>query len=68
MPGADFGRPEEELTARLAYVDFDGARALEAVGVIPKPQPLDGTFLKRHCRPVVDAIEALSAWLGRSAS
>jgi len=26
LPGSDFGRPANELTARLALVDFDGAR------------------------------------------
>src|SRR5262245_6316191 len=30
LPGADFGRPSSELTCRLAYVDFDGARCLAA--------------------------------------
>ena len=30
LPGSSFGRPESELTARLAFVDFDGARALAA--------------------------------------
>ena len=31
LPGHEFGRPAEELTARLAYVNFDGEQALEAV-------------------------------------
>ena len=30
LPGSDFGRPQDEFTARLAYVHLDGARALEA--------------------------------------
>ena len=63
LPGSEFGRPDAELTARIAYVDFDGARALEAVAVIPVEQPLDRTFLKRHCRPVVSAIESVCAWV-----
>lgn len=28
LPGSDFGRPSQELTVRLAYVDFDGTQAL----------------------------------------
>ncbi len=28
LPGSNFGRPDDELTARIAYVNFDGARAL----------------------------------------
>jgi aspartate aminotransferase len=65
LPGSDFGRPDDELTARLAYVDFDGARALEAVAVIPREQPLDETFLKRHAGRVVEAIDALCGWAMR---
>jgi aspartate aminotransferase len=68
LPGSEFGRPEEELTARMAYVDFDGDKALEAVAVIPKEQPLDEIFLKRHCRRVVEAIGALCDWAQRVAS
>jgi len=63
LPASEFGRPDTELFLRLAYVDFDGAKALEAVGVIPREQPLDRTFLKRHCRRVVYGIEAITAWL-----
>lgn len=62
LPGSDFGRPDRELTARLAYVDFDGTRALEAVAVIPREQPLDETFLKRHAPRVVEAIETICEW------
>lgn len=63
IPGVAFGRPREELTARLAYVDFDGPRALAAVGVIPKEQPVDEVFLRRHCAPTVEAIERIGHWL-----
>ena len=65
LPGSAFGSEPSELTARLAYVDFEGARALEAVDVIPLEQPLDATFLKRHCRRVHDATLALVAWLAQ---
>lgn len=64
VPGAAFGRPESELSARLAYVDFDGARALAAVAVIPREQPVDETFLRRHCAPTVEAVEKIGAWIG----
>lgn len=62
LPGSVFGRDESELTARLAYVDFDGAKALAAVSVIPREQPLDETFLRRHCPRVVEAIDRISTW------
>ncbi|MDQ3032989.1 MAG: aminotransferase class I/II-fold pyridoxal phosphate-dependent enzyme [Myxococcota bacterium] len=62
LPGSVFGRDDAELTARLAYVDFDGPRALAGVAVIPREQPLDEIFLRRHCARVVDAIERIVSW------
>ena len=29
LPGSDFGQPEKELTARIAFVDFNGKDALD---------------------------------------
>lgn len=63
LPGSAFGRPEEELTVRFAYVDFDGARALEAVSVIPREQPLEETFLRGYTPRVLFALERLTSWL-----
>ena len=63
LPGSAFGTERERLCARLAYVDFDGARALKAVEVIPVEQPLDRIFLKRHCPRVVRAVDALCRWV-----
>jgi aspartate aminotransferase len=65
LPGSVFGRPEAELGARLAYVDFDGARALSAVSVIPREQPLDETFLRRHAGRVVEAVQRITEWANR---
>jgi len=31
LPGVAFGRPKNELTVRLSYVDFDGGQALELI-------------------------------------
>ncbi|MDP1524289.1 MAG: aminotransferase class I/II-fold pyridoxal phosphate-dependent enzyme [Rhodocyclaceae bacterium] len=63
LPGADFGRPPAELTLRLAYVDFDGARALSAAQQIPLDQELDRTFLELYCPNVTQATAAMSHWL-----
>ena len=49
LPGQDFGRPPEELTARIAYVNFDGERVLEAIAGLPPEGALDEEFLRRHC-------------------
>jgi aspartate aminotransferase len=63
LPGSAFGRPEDELTARLSYVDFDGTKALAAVQVIPKEQPLDETFLRRQAPRILAAIDAIGKWI-----
>ena len=61
LPGCEFGRPASELTARLAYVNFDGAAALDVLA--DDNVQLDESFLRRHCAPTVTAIERLCAWL-----
>ncbi len=63
LPGSAFARPDEELTARLSYVDFDGTKALAAVQVIPKEQPLDETFLRRQAPRILAAVDAIGKWI-----
>jgi aspartate aminotransferase len=63
LPGADFGRPPEELTARIAYVDFDGAKALEASMILYKNQDLDETFSELYAPNVTKAFDILGDWL-----
>ena len=63
LPGSCFGRPEHELTARLAFVDFDGARALAAAEQIPAEQELGEEFLRQYCEKVLTAIDRLCNWL-----
>jgi aspartate aminotransferase len=59
LPGTDFGRPEAELSLRLACVDFDGAAALDAA----VESTVDDAFLRRRCAPVMTAIDRLSDWI-----
>lgn len=63
LPGADFGRPPEELAARMAYVDFDGARALAAVETMPANAPVDEEFLRTYCGQVLTAVDRMAEWL-----
>lgn len=63
LPGSVFNRPAEELTARIAYVDFDGASAMKAAQQIPPQQELDKLFLETHCGKVILAVEKLCDWL-----
>lgn len=63
LPGTEFGRPTAELTARIAFVDFDGARALVAAEAVPLDQELPDGFLNDHCSTVLAAIDRLCDWL-----
>lgn len=63
LPGMRFGSHPQELTARVAYVDFDGARALAAATPIPLTEPLDSAFLDEYCGNVLQAVDRLCAWL-----
>ena len=63
LPGSEFGRRAEELSARMAYVDFDGRKALSAASDYPPGQPLDDEFAHKHCGRVVEAVERVCTWL-----
>ncbi len=60
LPGIDFGQPEEELSARLSFVDFDGKLALAFVhehGEIKTNQIID------IAPNMVEACQRLKEWL-----
>ncbi len=61
-PGSACERPPEELTARLAYVDFDGEAALEASRGWSATEALSESFLEQHCPRVVEASRRIAAW------
>jgi len=63
LPGSCFGQPPDRLTARLAYVDFDGARALAAAEQLPRKNGLKDEFLRDQCGGVVTAVDTLCDWL-----
>jgi aspartate aminotransferase len=62
LPGEDFGRPAEELTLRLAYVNFDGARALAAAMHAENSRP-DPAFPETYCDQVLAGIDKLCEWV-----
>ena len=66
LPGKDFGRPAEEMTVRLAYVNFDGARALEAVGQLAPEEEVGDELLKAHCGESLEGVARLCEWLRAS--
>ena len=59
LPGNNFGRPTAELSARLAYVDFDGATALQMAA----KKPVDEAFVTRHCSRVTTAMQLMADWV-----
>lgn len=63
LPGSAFGRSRSDLTARLAYVDFDGAAALAAAETVPIDQELPDTFLDHYCGHVTAGIQKLANWV-----
>ncbi len=63
LPGTVFGRPPEELTARIAYVDFDGSRALAAAEQVAADAELGGDFLETWCGKMLTAVDRMCNWL-----
>lgn len=63
LPGKDFGRQPEELTVRLAYVDFDGETTLKAAMQREVDKPISEKFLNQYCFKVIKAIDLLTAWM-----
>jgi aspartate aminotransferase len=64
LPGSAFGRGPEELGARLAYVDFDGAQALAAAEALGSDEKIDAAFVERYCAHTLEAVDRLCKWLG----
>jgi aspartate aminotransferase len=63
LPGAAFSRPAQELTARLAFVDFDGAAALSASQRIALDDPLPDDFPDIWCHNVLQAVKLIIDWV-----
>ena len=63
LPGSVFGRPENELTAPIAYVDFDGAKALAAAETLPTYKTPNELFLNTNCANVIDGIDLICRWV-----
>ncbi len=62
LPGSDFGRQPDEYTTRMAYVDFNGEKALEAAA-LSNGELLNDAFIATHCRRIVKAMDKLESWL-----
>lgn len=65
LPADAFGAAPSVLRGRLAYVDFDGRKALEASKKIPTTKPLDEDFIKEHCPKVHKGINLICEWVSK---
>ena len=63
LPGSVFMRPENELSARISLVNFDGAKALAMSETIPLNENLPDNFDKLCLHSVIEAIELLANWV-----
>ena len=63
LPGSAFGLNGDNILARLAFVDFDGARALQAFADLTDEAELDEAFLLTHCERVTTGVVRICDWL-----
>lgn len=68
LPGTAFGAPDHVLSARLAYVDFDGKAAIEASYDIPLTEELTEEFLTLHCPKLAAGCSKIVAYCMQVAS
>ena len=68
LPGSDFGRPVEELSARIAGVDFNGASAMDGLTKLPPATVPDESFLRQYCANTLNGVDQLHQWLLAGAS
>ena len=62
LPGNVFGRPDDELTLRMALVEFDGQKALQ-YAQSTTPNKLEKTCFDSCCPRLSKALDALVQWL-----
>ena len=60
LPGSDFGLQQELFITRIAFVDFEGKKALELIRY-KNLQSYD--FLKTACPKIIEGIEKLKKWI-----
>jgi aspartate aminotransferase len=63
LPGEAFQIPSERLTARLAFVNFDGAKALSMSETVPLSDMLPPDFAENYCNSVLIGIQKIADWV-----
>ncbi len=62
LPGSDFGCPNNQLMARLAYVNFDGVKAMDAARI----EDVDSSFVFKYCWETIEGVQKLVKWLNNT--
>jgi len=60
LPGSDFGIQKESLITRIAFVDFDGSKA---INYINNKEFLSEDFLEYSCPKIIKGITKLKKWI-----
>ncbi len=63
LPGYDFGIENELLISRIAFVDFDGGKALKLMG---KNNEIPHNFLHLACPKIIKGIKKLKNWIKKN--
>lgn len=63
LPSTAFGVDSTHLSARLAYVDFDGNAALAASEAVGLDKELPEDFCDRYCARTLEGTAALANWM-----
>lgn len=63
LPGVHFERPREELTARCAFVDFDGGIALQHSRKVGSDCVLPEAFVAENCPTMTRGMVRLKDWV-----
>lgn len=66
LPGAVFERPENEITARLAFINFSGGAALAASETIPLDVKLPDKYYEQYCVDTIKGCSQIVKWLKES--
>jgi aspartate aminotransferase len=68
LPGYEFGRDPDELTARIALVDFNGDEALRSASGDYAHKEIDEAFVRSQAPGITEAFNRLTEWFGKMGS
>ena len=61
LPGSDFGFKKNKLISRIAFVDFDGSKALKEFSSVKKFN--NNTVMKKIFPNIFNGVNSLLNWL-----